>query len=493
MKIKSTLFILLFHLFLIFPFLAAENIQLGAEDGWKGTILHNLESSPGKGGFLDLVLSRTELTVSDEYTDLLLSLNRESATDRTGHYRLEAHPVYGSRYFKSGSGSATFNRENRLVLQSDDSDTLFSPYSNWEDFSIEFWLYPANPREGERIISWEGLGRKDDEIYSQSILCHFINRRLVWSFNNVFQLPDTPESHYEISGDAVLPRQWNHHLLRFDSRTGMLEYLINGLPSAIIYTTPGGNESNTVFTPRIGEEPGKIILGDGFTGFMDEFRIERRFNDAPSISRYNRPGYGVSPVLDLDFSDSRIDEIEVMAGSPDNTAVYGYYLATNSLLEAERARQSFKGEESIMANDGIWTPVENGIQGAKGRFLVISFLLFPDMKNDISPSLSFLDIGYTPSFPPLPPTHIRFEKEEEGIRLEWTPSATPDVVGYLLFFGEKPGEYIYPGSPVKIEKENYTFIDGLSPFKQYFFSVRSYTGGAEPRYSDFSEEISVRP
>ena len=493
MKIKSNLYLLLFHLFLVFPFLSAETLQLGAEDEWQGTILHNLESSPGKGGFLDLVLSRTELSVNPEYTDLLLSLNQERSMDRTGHYSLEEHPEYGKRYFKSGSGSATFNRENRLVLQSGDPKALFSPYSNWEDFTIEFWLYPANPREGESIISWEGLGRKDNEIYSQSILCHFINRRLVWSFNNVFQLPDRPESHYEISGDAVLPRQWNHHMLRYDSRTGMLEYLINGLPSAIIYTTPEGNESSTVFTPRIGEEPGKIILGDGFTGFMDEFRVERRFNDAPSISRYNMPGYGVSPVLDLEFSDSRIDSLDALTGNPDNTAVYSYYLTTNSLLKAEQARQSFRGEESIMSDDGLWTPIENGITGAKGRYLVIAFLMFPDMKSDLSPSLSFLNIGYTPSFPPLPPSHIRVNREGKGIRLEWTPSASPDVEGYLLFFGEKPGEYIYPGSPVKVEKENYTFIDGLSPFKQYFFSVRSYTGGAEPRYSDFSQEISVRP
>ncbi len=493
MKIKSTLFPVLFHLFLVFPFLGAESLQLGAEDEWQGTILHNLESSPGKGGFLDLVLSRTELSVSDEYTDILLSLNRERSADRTGRYSLEEHPEYGKRYFKSGSGSATFNRENRLVLQSRDPKALFSPYSSWEDFTIEFWLYPANPKEGERIISWEGLGRKDNEIYSQSILCHFINRRLVWSFNNVFQLPDTPESHYEISGDAVLPRQWNHHLLRYDSRTGMLEYLINGLPSAIIYTTPGGEESNTVFKPRIGEEPGKIILGDGFTGFMDEFRVERRFNEVPSISRYNRPGYGVSPVLDLEFSDSRIDTLEVLSGTPDNTAVYSYYLSTNSLLEAEQARQNFRGEESIMEEDSVWSPLRDGIDDAKGRYLLVAFLLFPDMKSDQSPSLSFLNIGYTPSFPPLPPSHIRASHEMEGIRLEWTPSASPDVEGYLLFFGEKPGEYIYPGSPVKIEKENYTFIDGLSPFKQYFFSVRSYTGGSEPRYSDFSKEISVRP
>ncbi|QEN09061.1 hypothetical protein EXM22_14075 [Oceanispirochaeta crateris] len=494
MKIKSTLYLLIIQTLFISADLIAETRILGAEDNWEGTVLNNLKTTPGRAGFQDLVLRRSELSSDDEITDILLPFNKDESLDHSGNYIILENPEYSDRYFKSGSGAATFDRDSSLVLKAVKDEALFAPFSNWEDFSIEFWLYPANPREGEEILQWKGLGREGNDIYSQEILCHFINRKLVWSFKNIFQLPDSPESHYEISGDPVLPRQWNHHMLRYDSKTGMLEYLINGEPSAIIYTTDTGNESNTVFTPRIGEAPGEVIIGSGFTGFMDEFRIEKIFNENRSTNRYDLSGFGVSSVIDLEFSDSRLNSLNSIESSPGDSAVFPYYQITNSLLEAENLVKSFKGEKTILSENSQWRPFSDIDEKSNGRYLILSFLLFPDMKSDISPGLSFLEIDYTPSLPPLPPAYITATKDVSGgLRLEWSPSATPEVEGYLIFFGEKPGEYIYPGSPLKIEKENYTLVDGLSPFKQYFFAIKSYTGTGNQRYSDFSKEISIRP
>ncbi|MDC7233632.1 MAG: hypothetical protein PQJ58_10395 [Spirochaetales bacterium] len=494
MKIKHTLYLLILQTLILTVPLSAERLILGGDDDWQGTELSNLKLIPGKGGFMDLVLKRTELQTNRDTTDILLSFNNQAQSDLSGNYLISEHPEYNRRYFKSGNGSATFDRENSMRLKAGSKGSLFYPFTDWEDFTIEFWLYPANPREGENIIQWKGLGRDGGEIYSQSINCHFLNRRLVWSFSNIFQMPDSPESFYEISGDPVLPRQWNHHMLRYDSRTGMLEYLINGQPSAIIYTTDSGDESSTVFTPRVGDEPGELILGSGFTGFMDEFRIERRFVENRSTKKHDQPGYGISPVLDLKFTDSRINDIASVETRPGNSAVFAYYLTTNSLLEAEEKRSSFQGEQTILNSPDEWRPLSEIDSRSRGRYLLLSFLLFPDMKNDESPGLSFLEVDYTPSLPPLPPAYIHSRRLEDGkLRLDWNPSASPEVEGYLLYFGENPGEYIYPGSPLKIEKENYTVIDGLSPFKQYFFAIKSYTGSDNPRYSDFSEEISIRP
>jgi len=492
MKIKSTLYLLILQTLIFTGSVYSESITLGGEDNWNGAVLNNLKTVPGKGGFLDLVLRRTELSGTEGRTDLLLPLNQNEQRDQTGRYLIQSEPEYSDRYFRSGSGSATFNRENQLILKAEKSGSLFSPFSNWEDFTIEFWLYPANPREGEKILQWKGLGRNSEGIYTQSILCHFINRRLVWSFSNIFQLPDNTESLYEISGDPVLPRQWNHHLLRYDSKTGLLEYLINGTPSAVIYTTDTGSESSIVYSPRIGEKPGEIIIGAGFTGFMDEFRIERVFNEEQSTGRYNLPGYGISRVIDLEYSDSQLNKVNSVVSNPGDSAVFPYYFITNHLLEAERAVKSFRGEDSILTDESVWKS-STQIEG-KGRYLVISFLLYPDMKTDETPGLSFLEIDYTPALPPLPPTYLHAGRDETGrFKVEWNSSASPDVEGYLLYFGDKPGEYIYPGSPLKIEKENYIYIDGLSAFKQYFFAVKSYSGKETPRYSDFSYEISVRP
>jgi len=493
MKIKSTLYLLILQTLLFSVSVFADTITLGAEDGWKGAVFHNLKTVPGKGGFPDLVLRRTELTATPGRTDILLPMNQREPKDQTGNYLIQKEPEFSDRYFRSGSGSATFNRENQMTLKAVKGGTFFSPFSNWEDFTIEFWLYPANPREGEKILQWKGLGRRNNEIYSQSILCHFINRRLVWTFDNLFQLPGTPESHFEISGDPVLPRQWNHHLLRYNSKTGLLEYLINGTPSAIIYTTDSGSESSNVYSPRIGENPGQIVIGSGFTGFMDEFRIERYFNEDRSTGRYNLPGYGASRIVDLQYADSQLNNVSAVVSNPGNTTVLPYYFITNNFLEAERTVKSFHGETSILSPDSQWKSSADHIDG-KGRYLVLAFLLYPDKKTDETPGLSYLQIDYTPALPPLPPSYLKAGRDETGrFKVEWNPSASPDVEGYLLYFGENPGEYIYPGSPLKIEKENYIYIDGLSSFKQYFFAVKSYSGKETPRYSDFSYEISVRP
>ena len=150
MKIKSTLYLLIIQTLFISAALFAETVTLGAEDDWKGTVLNNLKTTPGKGGFPDLVLRRTELNSHEESTDLLLPFNRDESQDHSGHYIIKENPEFSARYFKSGSGAATFDRENRMVLEVGEREALFSPFSNWEDFTIEFWLYPANPKEGEK-------------------------------------------------------------------------------------------------------------------------------------------------------------------------------------------------------------------------------------------------------------------------------------------------------------------------------------------------------
>ena len=468
-----------------------EVLSIGNKDDWIGTELQNLETSAGRGGYLDLVIKTTELT-ADSSTDLLLPFNSAAEFDRTGHYKIVENPDYNHEILKTGSGSATFFSGKKMVLQAEEG-ALLSAHTNWEDFTIEFWLYPANPKEGEEILQWNGLGRQETQIYSQTIKCHFINRKLVWSFNNFFQMPQSPFSRYEISGDPLLPRQWHHHMLRYDSSTGMLEYLIDGKPSAIIYTTESGDESHEVYTPRIGEEPGELIIGEDLTGFIDEFHINTSFVENRSLNRFYKPGYGLSSIIDLKYPDSELKDIHFIETSPGNSGVFPYYFLCNNRLEAEQMYRSFQGEKTILAADSPWKPYEETTD-ARGRFLIVSFLLYPDLKTDQSPRVSSVEIEYVSSLPPLPPGRIRIERQNSGtVRLSWNPSPSADIEGYLIFYGEKPGEYIYSGSPMDAGNASSIEIAGLLPFKQYFFAIKSYNKGEIPQYSDFSDEISIRP
>ncbi len=491
---KKDLHTTIITLFLLFSLisLSGETLSIGNEDEWKGTILNNLKTSAGRGGFQDLVIKTTELSPT-ENTDLLLPLNFSSSLDKTGFYTIRENPDYNQEYKKTGPASAAFYNRKKLVLQPQEG-SLLAAHTNWEDFTIEFWLYPANPREGEQILQWKGLGRQGSQIFSQTIQCHFLDRKIVWAFDNFFQLPGDPFSHYEISGPPLLPREWHHHMLRYDSSTGMLEYLIDGLPVAITYTTSSGNESHTVYMPRIGEEPGNLVIGENLTGFMDEFRIEKSFIDNRSLNRYYKPGFGISPIIDLTYPDSLIRSLKPILSEPGNSEVFPYFITTNDLLEAEDFHNTFSGEDSVLQDGSPWKKFENLDHSAKGRYIILAFLLYPDLKLDQTPRLSSIQIEYDPSLPPLPPSYIRIERLESGsVELKWNSSPSPDVKGYLIFYGEKPGEYIYPGSPVDAGNVNSIEIDGLSPFKQFFFSIKAYNKGNIPQYSDFSEEISIRP
>lgn len=494
---KKVLHNLIITIFLLCcgPSVFPEILTLGNGDDWSGTSFSNLETTAGRGGFMDLVIKTTELSPM-ETTDLLLPFNRPEQSDRSGHYKIMENPDYNQEFLKTGSGSGTFFKGMKMTLLPE-AGALFSAHTNWEDFTIEFWLYPANTKEGEQILQWKGLGRAESQIYSQTVQAHFLNRKLVWSFDNFFQLPGSPFSHYEISGEPLLPREWHHHMLRYNSRTGMLEYLIDGIPSAIIYTTDSGNESRTVYMPRIGEEPGELKIGETLTGFVDEFRIEKAFVENRSLNRYSEPGFGVSQILDLTYPDSRIRALDIVRDAPGNAEVFPYYYMGNDRLEAERIYSRFRGEATVLEEGSPWRPfseLPEGGEGSRGRFLMVAFLLYPDLKTDRTPRVSSVRIDYAPALPPLPPTRVRVERIASGeVALSWNASPSPDVEGYLIFYGEKPGEYIYPNSPVDAGKGLRREMTGLSPFKQYFFAVKSYNAGEIPQYSDFSEEISIRP
>ena len=469
-----------------------ESFSIGNEDDWEGTALYNLETTAGRGGFQDLIIKTTELS-PDNQTDLLLPFNSNARKDRTGHYRILENPDYNQEYIKTGSGSATFFSGKKMLLMPEEG-ALLSAHTNWEDFTMEFWLYPANPREGEQILQWKGLGRSESQIYSQTVQCHFLNRKLVWSFDNFFQLPGSPFSHYEISGDPLLPREWHHHMLRYDSSTGMLEYLIDGKPSAILYTTESGNESHTVYTPKIGEEPGALKIGENLTGFMDEFRISTAFIENRSLNRFYQSGYGLSAIQDLKYPDSQLKSFKLVKNTPGYTEIFPYYYITNNRLEAEQVYSEFHGEETILNPASEWKPFNEMEGEPRGRFLILSFLLYPDLKTDRTPYLSSVEIEYNPSLPPLPPSRLRISRSDSGsVKLNWNASPSSEVKGYLVYYGEKPGEYIYPGSPLDAGNAQTVEITGLSPFKQYFFAIKSYNMGELPQYSDFSEEETLRP
>ena len=69
--------------------------------------------------------------------------------------------------------------------------------------------------------------------------------------------------------------------------------------------------------------------------------------------------------------------------------------------------------------------------------------------------------------------------------MAWDPSRDPDVVGYIVEWGEAPGFY---KNATDIGKLNQFKIDNLVEDRRYYVVVRSYT--AEGHTSIASDEAS---
>ena len=84
--------------------------------------------------------------------------------------------------------------------------------------------------------------------------------------------------------------------------------------------------------------------------------------------------------------------------------------------------------------------------------------------------------------PPLPPAYVQAMDAGTGgaIRVGWTPSSSPGVLGYNVYYGLSPRKY---GEPVYAGDTTGMLIDGLENNRRYYLAVSSIDGNSEGGYS----------
>jgi hypothetical protein len=479
-----------FLLLLVFSLFPAESrIVLGKEDGFRSFAeLRNLRVIPGLGNDADLVLGDTQ-EIAEPSTELLLKFDENPLRDAAGIYEVRNQGVVVSREHKMrGNGSAAFHRGSSLSL-TPGAGSLFAPGTTWGDFTIEFWMYPATLEEGESIFTVRGSLNHDGKVISQEVSCRVSGRTLVWEFLNFFQSPEVPLHTVVLRGKRQLvPREWRHHMIRFDTSTGLIEYLLDGTPEDIIHASRSGREEGSVLYPRIGKAgTGPLRVGENFTGFLDEFRITRRHRDNPVLAPYGAEGgWTESGPIDLGYPDSTVTKIEAKYRVPANSAIFFYYKIGNSSRELQNRE---------------WEPFIPGIPPAgnkKGRFLHLRVELYPDGKGELSPRLSDLTVVYDRNMPPPPPSFVAAVPGDGSVTLRWSLVPDPNLQGYLIYYGSRPGVYdgnesALGASPIRTGKTTSLTLDGLVNGKLYYFSVSSYDAGGDPLSGLFSQEVSARP
>ena len=452
---------------------------------------------PGRWGFQDLALASGEYT-PDSATELLLHFDAEAARDATGTWQLlPPAPLLSPSVAVMGAASAAFTGSRAGLSLTPPPGGLFAAGAVWDDFTIEFWLYPATLSDGESVLAWTASARQaagqDARFSAQGVRCFLRDRRMVWEFPNLFALPSGERLPVTLVGARqLLPRVWHHHLLRFNAHEGLLEYRVDDAPEAILHTTDTGREGGSIAVPSVGSAfAGPLTVGAGLTGFVDELRVSRRCVEDPVLSPLpGTTGAATSRIIDLGFSSTRIARIDAVASTPADSSVEYFYQAADSW----NGRQLLRGSTDWIS----FTPGTDFKDTLKARYIQLRVELFPDGTRTHSPRVSALTLVFEPNPPPAPPAGLRVTPGNGKVTLSWRKVNDLDVKGYMVYYGGAPHTYLGTGaaqgdSPIDAGAATTIEISGLSNGSLYYFAVAAYDTSEPRQLSEFSPEVSGRP
>ncbi len=463
-----------------------KQISLGFEDGWKhisrfaGTRLQT-----GQHGFLDITLEPVQYDQSEPETDLLIHFETSQHLDASGNYSLKRNAGFsivpdGRVGFTAGKFSAF---RGGITLEPNTQLPLFTPGNLGNSFTIEFWLSPQYLEDGETILQWSGQKEQQNTLQLQSLSCVVENRRLEWSMQNFFLRPDQQETEIHLKGrEAMVPEQWHHHMLRYQADSGVLEYLVDGVPADIVYCTQDGSPSGSVLRPYIGERSkSEVQIAPQYTGLIDELRISRKYVEQPMLNGLaSTGGYAVAGPLDLGQAESSLLSIDVEHAEPQDSESFFYYRIDNQTE---------------------WIPFQPGVDfetPPAGRYLELKFQLYPDGTGTHTPAISSAEVQYRPNRPPPPPTGITATPGNGRIEVSWNPIQQTDLAGYIVYYGTSSGVYRATDSeagvsPIDVGNNTSISLSGVQNGTLYYISVAAYDTAGQNHRSTLSREVSARP
>lgn len=471
---------------------ARENrVELGGTHGWADRLISaaNLDLAAGRRDMQQLVLRQGGYLAGPD-TELYIDFDTNGFTDRTGNYRVAGREERTESHGYRGAAAVFRGGQEGVRLQSQAAG-MFTPGAAWDDFTLEFYLYPAALSEREQILHWQGSLQTGSTAVAQQLIVEVRNRRLVFSFENMFFSPDGAPLRVDVPGrDGLIPRRWNHHMLRYDADTGLLEYLVDEVPQQVLHMTSTGTESGDTARIRIGNgSSSELLIGSRFSGFMDELRIEQDFVETPyTAALVNETGLAVSQVLDLGRSTARLSRIDAEYATPGETDIFFEY----------RIGENRVGMDAVDAEWAQFTPNQDMESMPRGRYLQVRAELFADGDLEQTPSITSISPVYESPPPPAPPVRLTAEANNGSVRLRWSPVMDPEIEGYVVYYGTQSGRYFSGDSdlglsPLDVGRATEIDITGLENGRRYYFAVAAYDR-AGPVYETVpSREVSARP
>lgn len=496
---KKIIFILLISAFsAAFAVLTAETYVLGGKGGWNDVdSLNGVTTGQGRFGYKCLELASNSSGKTTD-TDLLLDFEGGTFVDKAGNYKIIENNLYPSKRTVRGKTAGLSRRQGDGIKLMGNNTSFLGRSGPAGSFLIDFWLCPAVIDNGETVVNWRSSRNILGSLEYQVINVYFYRNKLFCVFTNIF------DGFIRNGGDVVIegrtnliPNKWSHHTIVFQEENGLLEYRVDGLLEYVEYITDTGTEDGTV-NPAVIGVPADLEICSNYTGLIDDFRIRRSYydikkyvdseqQDAFARSVYNVSGGRIESKPIYLQPGSVLNSINAETNIPEQTAVQFYV----------RAGDNYFGWTE---NSPEWLPVKAGekISGVNGAYFQIAAELFPDGAGKITPSITQIDLNYTPLPPPMPPLKVKATAGNGQVTLTWTHSVDESSGGYYIYYGTKPGEYLgrsakEGASPINAGDATSYTVTGLKNGSIYYFAVAAWSKADEKIRGDFSKEVYARP
>ena len=492
---KRFVYILIFFAISFSSFYGDEaEIVIGGKEGWSSVSrIENIIHSKGLYGFDSLTLMAQPETESEDY-DLFLSFDGDVSKDFLHFYTISSSNAKYVNKDRAKYGRAALicraKPSTPSLVLSPKENSFFFGNAKMTSFTIEFWLCPEDLRAGSTILKWWSQVLEKNAFMFQNIAVSIVENRLEWSLFNIWRDEYNRGIDVKIqSKKPLLLEKWSHHLLTYDDETGLLEYRIDGKIDSIRYMTPSGKESSDIYYSMKGKTA-TVSIGEGYSGLIDNFSVKNSFSPQ-SLSdltakgvRYNKKGgHFISEIVDTGGISSIPKMLHVKMESKKEAAIAFFVRSSNTPYNWT---DKWPAWHAIKPNVSI-------TNCKPARYFQIKANLYPTKDGMLSPTLHSMTLTYDKDVFARPPIKL-FAKEGDGyIDLEWSRSIDFDVKGYLVFFGERPGEYLLPPSPIDAKDALSMRIYHLTNGKLYFFSVVAYDENGKTCPGEFSEEVCIRP
>ena len=503
--IKKTMLSALLLTFGFFSASAEERtIALGGKGGWPAlSVSTGIARGKGLLGYEALILDSSAGGRSPAGApsagrgrpgadDLRISFDSAEIADETGTYEVVSSKLLraGVNLARHGTAAASCNTDTSGLILRGKQGSLFATPGLTGSFHIEFWICPAVTESGNVLMQWRSSRKAGGKSMYQFIRADIMKNRLEWKLSNVWTDSAGKGIDLGLSGARnLVPGTWSHHALSYDDSIGLLEYRLDGSVEDMKFVTSTGRDAGDVLPAVLGV-PSDLEIAPRFSGLIDEFAIRRTPPEEVSLEgkqellgRYPVSGGRFESMpLDSGGVGSVLKRLEIKVSEPAETGTAFFVRSGDNFYQWDDSSPE-------------WVPVVDGepVAEIRGRYFQVAGELYTDGRALKTPVVSSVAVRFVPDDPPWPPVRVFAEAGDGSAVLRWAASVDHDTEGYLVYYGERPGEYLSSGSPFDAGKALECRIPGLKNGKLYYFAVSAYDREGKAHSGSLSGEAFARP